>query len=178
MLFVDLSIGLIILFIVVGVITAIEHIRFVTPYVPTPVAIGRTMVDLADLRGTETVYDLGAGDGTLLRLAKKSSPAIRAEGFEIALAVWLWGKLKIALSGLPIKLFWKNGLRENLADADVIFLYLGPDMMKKCESKFDAELRPGTKVISHAFSFPGKKPVREVIIPWGRRQKKVLLYVW
>jgi hypothetical protein len=50
--------------------------------------------------------------------------------------------------------------------------------MKKLEKKCDRELTPGTKVVSHCFTFPNKEPKSIKIIPVGRRTKKLLVYEW
>ncbi|MFA6523656.1 MAG: hypothetical protein WCS85_04795 [Candidatus Peribacteraceae bacterium] len=164
--------------IVVYVITAVAHIVTQVPYVGTPRKIVDSMVRLAGFRGDETVVDIGAGDGRVLVAAKKHFPGIRAIGYENALGIWLYGKLKIFLSGAKVHFRFRNALKDDLSVADVIFLYLGPDMMRKLEPIFDRVLRPGTRVVSHAFTFPTKQPVREEKIPWGRRTKRVLLYEW
>lgn len=174
----DIVIGLILVLILILVFTIIAHIWVATPFVPTPNKIVESMITLADMRGDEKVYDLGAGDGKILIAAKRRFLGIRAEGFEIALGVWLLGKIRIALSRQHVTLRMRNSLHQNLRDADVIFLYLLSGMMEHLESKFDSELRPGTKVVSHAFQFPGRKPVKELRVPWGRKEKKLFLYIW
>lgn len=164
--------------VVLIVITALAHLFMATPYGPTPLPVAREMIRLAELKGDETVYDIGAGDGRLLIEAKRQAPGIHAKGFEIALGIWLVGKLRIWYSRQYICLRLQNALKVHLADADVIFLYLFPGLLRRLESKFDAELRPGTKVISHVFRFPGRKPLREVRVPWKRGEKTVLVYEW
>ncbi len=164
--------------VVVFLITMIGHLRFGTPFVPTRRSVARAMITLAHLKGNETVFDVGAGDGRLLIEAKRMFPGIRAVGSEVALGVWLYGRLKILLSGLRVELRLRNAFKDDLRAVDVIFLYLGPGMMQKCESKFDAELKPGTRVVSHVFTFPGRKPVAEVFAKQGRKKKRLLLYVW
>jgi precorrin-6B methylase 2 len=152
--------------------------RVDTPYVPTRTKICEMLVKSAALKPQETVYDIGAGDGRILIAAKRAQPGIRAVGFEIALAVWLLGKLRILLSGQNVELRLADAMREDLSDADVIFLYLGPEMMWRLQEKFDRELRPGTRVLSHFFKFPGKEPVREDHIKVGRRDRTLLTYQW
>lgn len=162
----------------VFLITIVGHLRFGTPFVPTRRSVAREMITLAHIKANETVFDIGAGDGGLLIEAKRMHPGIRAVGSEVALGVWLYGRLKIFLSGQNVELRLRNAFKDDLRAADVIFLYLGPGMMQKCESKFDAELKPGTRVVSHVFTFPGRKPVAEVFAKQGRKKKRLLLYVW
>lgn len=117
------------------------------------------MLDLAALKGTETVYDLGAGDARFLIAAKKRHPSIQAKGCEVVFTVWLFGRIRVLWSGMPIHLRWGNALTEDFSDADCIFLYLTPYLLTPLTRRFDMLLRPGTIVLSHAFALPGRQPV-------------------
>lgn len=72
----------------------------------------------------------------------------------------------------------RNILSVNVSDADCIFLYLIPHMMKKLEEKFEKELKPGTKIVSYAFSLPHKTPVKEMSVPWLTGERKLRMYEW
>lgn len=148
------------------------------PYVPTPTSVAKKMVTFADLKGNEVVYDLGAGDARLLIEAKRAHGDISAKGFELCPPVYLLGKIRIWWSRLPITLLMKNLFSQNVSDADCVFLYLMPGAMKRLEKKFAAELKPGTKIISHAFQFPGRTPIKTMPVPWLQGQKELLLYEW
>ena len=50
--------------------------------------------------------------------------------------------------------------------------------MKKLHAKFDRELRPGTRVVSYVFKFPGKEPEQEVKVPWMGGERYVRVYRW
>lgn len=178
MILADLVIGLIVAFMAIFTLTVITHLRTGTPYGGTPAAVSAEMIRLARIHGTEKIVDIGAGDGRLLIAAKKTYPGIRAIGFENALGVWMAGKLRILFSGQSIRFLCRDALKANFHDADVIFLYLMPDMMAKLQPKFDAELRPGTRVISHAFQFHAKVPTAESRAPGWMREKKIYLYQW
>lgn len=136
------------------------------------------MVREAHLQGNETVYDLGAGDARLLITAKRHHPGITAKGYEMIPTVWLFGLLRIWLSRKKVALHWKDALKADVSDADCIFLYLIPSLMGKLKIKFDKELRPGTKVLSYAFYFSGKDPVRTVPVPWLTGERKLWVYEW
>ncbi len=179
MILAGLLLGLVIALVVMVLLTAAYHVWRRVPYVPTPMVAVRAMVELAALTGGERVYDLGAGDCRLLIEAKRACPGIRAVGYEGAPLIWLLGKLRILLSGVGVELSARNFLVQDLSDAAVIFLYVTPGVMRTLSDKFTRELVPGTRVISHVFTFSGRTPhvVREVDVPlWGR--KKVYLYRW
>ncbi len=144
------------------------------PFVPTSRKTARAMVDLAKLRGTERVYDLGAGDGAVLIEAKRRHPGITAIGIERVITVRCLGKLRIRLSRVQVDLRQGDIFRTSVRDADAIFLYVVPHLMERLEKKFDAELKPGTVVVSHAFRFPHHR----LDEAWGVGEGEVYRYVW
>ena len=160
--------------------TVLFHAWWRVPYVPTPMSIVRVMVQVANLKPGDTVMDLGAGDGRLLRTAKKAEPGITAIGYEGAFFVWWWGKLKNVLSGrTDIRWYRKNFLVEDLSEADVIFTYLTMDTMKKLLGKFRRELRPGTRIVTHAFRLPDIEPTeKQQVKGIVGGKSNVYLYVW
>lgn len=175
---VDVLIALVMILILVIVVMAVSAIFLRTPYVPTPLLVAKKMVKMAHLEGDETIYDLGAGDGRLLIEALRLHPKVTAYGSELSPIVCFWGKLKILLSGTNAHLCMKNLFAEDLRDADCIFLYLMPGIMEKLLKKFEAELRPGTKIVSYAFTLRGKEPVQTEVVPWIQGQKKIYFYEW
>lgn len=148
------------------------------PSLPTSPAIVAAMIELADLQGNETVVDLGAGDGRLLIAAKKKHSSIHAAGTEIVPTVWLIGKLKILFSGHKIAFHLGDSLKQDVRNADVVFLYLFPEVMQKLSEKLDRELKPGTRVISHTFRFPGKTPILEQKVKGYLGETMVYVYQW
>ena len=155
-------------------VTIILHILLPVPYVPTPHTIVERMVDLAQLKGSEVIHDLGAGDARLLIAAKRRYPGLTARGCEIVPTIWFLGKLRSWWSRVPVDLRCGSIERADVRDADVIFLYLISSLMKKLEDKFDRELKPGTRVISSAFRFPTKREVYSEMV----LGKRVFVYEW
>jgi hypothetical protein len=156
-----------VIFLALALSSALFHLRNAVPFVPTPRRITDAMIDLAQLKYGETVYDLGAGDGRVLERAMERVPGIRAVGYEGAYGVWLFSKVRHFFVQRKPTMLCKNFLQENLSDADVVFTYLGVEMMRTLQVKFEAELKPGTRVVSHAFSIHGWEPTetRTVMMP-------------
>ncbi|MDD5751251.1 MAG: hypothetical protein PHS73_01900 [Candidatus Peribacteraceae bacterium] len=148
------------------------------PFLPTPKRVVREMIRLAGLTGNETVMDLGAGDARVLLAAKKQYPSIRAIGCEKLPFIWALGKCNVLLSRKAVEFRLGDALAQDVGDADCIFLYLFPEIMRTLEGKFDRELKPGTRVVSFVFTFPGRKPVQEVPLPWLGGTGTVRLYEW
>ena len=159
-------------------LSMLAHIWIQVPFVPTHKNIAKKMVELADLKEGHVVYDLGAGDGRILVEAKRHCPGVIAIGYEFTPSVWLWGCLYVWCAGVDVSMRRGNAFAQDISDADVIFLYLFPEVIAKLETKFDAELQRGTRVISHAFKFPTKTPIGEEVVQVGRREKKVFVYEW
>lgn len=152
---------------------------WMVPFIPTPKAIIDGMIEFAELRPGERVYDLGAGDGRVLLAAEKREPTIRATGYEGAFGVWLFALIRLHLRRSKATMKCQDFMKVNLSDADVIFTYLSIESMKKLKPKFDAELKDGARVITHAFRVPDMAPDKErmVSMPMGRGSR-IYRYVW
>lgn len=159
-------------------VTGIGNFLVRVPFVPTSRRVAEEMVRFADLTGTETIYDLGAGDGRILIAAKRLHPGLRAIGWEFVPTVWLLGKLRIWWSGQEVAFKLGNALKHSVADAGCLFLYLFPAAMAELERKFDRELKPGTKVVSYVFRFPHREPVSQKQVPWLGETRMLWLYQW
>jgi|APSaa5957512622_1039677.scaffolds.fasta_scaffold06083_3 type I restriction-modification system DNA methylase subunit len=160
------------------VVTFLSHIFIPVPFIPTPKKVIKQILKFSDIKESETIYDLGAGDGRMLIAAKKLYPTINAIGVEFMSTVWLLGRIRIWFSKENINWVLGNALKKDVSDADCIFVYLLPDLMAKLETKFDAELKSGTRVVSYAFIFPNKEPVKEEDIAWLSGNRKLRMYVW
>lgn len=177
--FFSLTLGCILVMLAVVGATFVSNVRTSVPFVPTPGRIVQRMVLAAKLREGDRVYDLGAGDARLLVAAKRACKGIRAVGYELALGAWLLGRCRLWFTSSNILLKREDFFLHSLKNADVIFLYLTPAIMNALVKKFDAELRPGTRVISHCFQFSDRKPMRTLFVHiplWGIQ--KIHLYEW
>lgn len=176
MIFPDIILACLVVFVALFCLTILMNVWLNIPSVPSPHAVVKMMIALAALKGTETVYDLGAGDGRLLIEAKRQFPSIRAIGCEFIPTIWALGKIRILLSHQDVTLRLKDALKEDVSDADVVLLYLFPALMDRLSERFATQLRPGTRVISHTFRFHEKTPIAEHEVQgyWG----KTMIYVY
>lgn len=171
---IDLALVLLCVAVAVLAVTFLQHVFLTVPYIPTPKHVVDAMLDAADLKGTETIYDLGAGDARILIEAKRKFSGVTAKGCELIWVVWLLGKLRIWRSGLPVHLTRESVYAIDVSDADVIFLYLFPSMMTALAKRFSGMVKPGTLIVSHAFRFGGREPIKTIIAAG----KKVHVYRW
>ncbi len=123
------------------------------PFVPTPMARVKKMVELAKIKPGQRVYDLGCGDGRFVYIAANEYGA-KATGIELSPIVYLLAVVR--------KFFWKSRAQilfsdfktRDISDADIIFCYLLPESLKKIQPSINRQIKPGTKIFSYAFEIP------------------------
>lgn len=132
--------------------------QFGAPWAPTSGDIVRKMLVLADVGPDDLLYDLGSGDGRIIVRARMEFKA-HSVGIEINPLWVFWTRLKIFLFGLSdrTKVVWGNLFTTDLSNADVVSLYLHQGTNDKLKAKLEHELKPGARVVSHVFTFPGWK---------------------
>lgn len=152
--------GVVILGMTVGV-----QLAWRLPFVPTPMPIVQTMVDLAQLRPGERVVDLGAGDGRLLFVAEKAAQGVQATGYELAYGVWLLARLRVWWEGSHARVLRCDLFAADLRDVDVVFLYVLPHILERLAPRLAEMLPPHARVVSHAFALPGFQVLRSIDVP-------------
>lgn len=129
--------------------------------VPTPHEVVAVMLELAELKEGETLYDLGSGDGRILIAAARDYGA-KAVGIEIDKTLIRITREAIQKHGLEDQVevnqgsFWEYDLN----DADVVTMYLRQDTNDRLSRKLDAQLHKGARVVSYTFAMTGWDPVR------------------
>lgn len=143
-------------------------------FIPTPSIRTKTFLDALPMNSKELFLDLGCGDGRVLREARRRY-GVRAMGFEVNLLAYLAAKVgNFRLKGVQIR--WKNFWEVDLSRADVVFCYLFPDVMERLAKKLEAELRPGSKVVSSNFPLPRWRPFQVVHPQSGRHRDPIYIY--
>jgi SAM-dependent methyltransferase len=127
---------------------------FGAPWVPTPKKTVRRMLEMAEVRRGEILYDLGSGDGRIVKEAARGFGA-SATGVEISPLWVLWGRL--ATLGRA-RIVWANLFSVDLTEADVVTLYLWQGTNDRLKAKLEKELKTGSRIVSHAFTFDGWTP--------------------
>ena len=143
--------------------------RGFAPFISTsPKVIGK-IIENMDFSGQGKVYELGCGKAGFLRAMELEYPSVELIGVEYSFWPWLIAKIQISLNKSKIKIKRKNLLKVNLADADLIYCYLSPRLMKDLKKKFGQECKKGTKIISHAFTLPDSEPDKIVELEHGEK---------
>jgi predicted RNA methylase len=134
---------------------------FIAPFVPSPLPVIQHMLQLAELKPGEVLFDLGAGDGRTVIMAARTFNA-RAVGVELREDLAKKALSTIHDNGLADRVTIVNGdmFNVNLTSADVVFLYLTTSANEKIRPKLETELKKGVRVVSHDYEIVGWKPVK------------------
>ena len=128
-------------------------------FVPTPQEVVDAMLKLAKVTKNDVVYDLGSGDGRIPITAARTYGA-RGVGIDIdpQRIKEATENLKAAGVGDRVRFLNQDLFTTNISEATVVTLYLLPSLNLKVLPKLNAELKPGTRVVSHAFDMGDIKP--------------------
>ena len=142
-------------------------------YVPTPPAVVEAMLDMVELRDGDVLYDLGSGDGRIPIAAAKRKQ-VRAVGIDIDPQRIKEANANAKAAGVTGEVSFKQAdlFASDFSDASVVTLYLLDTLNEKLRPKLLAELKPGTRIVSHAFRMGDWEPEKEAEID-GRT-----IYYW
>lgn len=143
------------------------------PFVPTDNKVVQAMLDLAEVKRSDYLYDLGCGDGRIVVTAAMERGArgigIDMDPMRIAEAMELAGNSMVE----HMTDFFEADLMEvDFSDATVITLYLLDMVNLELRPRLLEELKPGTRIVSHAFDMADWKPDQHV------RLGSVNLFKW
>ena len=142
-------------------------------FVPTPQEVVDKMLELAKVGKGDVLYDLGSGDGRIPVTAALRY-GIRATGIDIdpqRIAEANDNAKKNGVSHL-VRFRQEDLFKAKFSEATVVTLYLLPDLNVKLRPRLLAELKPGTRIVSHQFDMGTWKPDRKVELN-GRT-----IYLW
>ncbi|MFN7920951.1 MAG: class I SAM-dependent methyltransferase [Bryobacteraceae bacterium] len=144
------------------------------PYVPSPDAVIDAMLKLAKVTGSDTVYDLGCGDGRIVITAAKRYGA-RGVGIDIDPQRIKEANDNARRAGVAdrVKFLEQDLFQADFSQATVVTLYLLTTVNARLKPKLLKELRPGTRIVSHQFAMGDWKPVRKT----KRDNRPVYLWV-
>jgi ribosomal protein L11 methylase PrmA len=123
------------------------------PYVPTPQDVAERMLELAGVTKNDVVYDLGCGDGRLVITAAKKYGA-RGVGVDIDPERIAESNANAKAAGVDhlVQFQLKDAMAVDVSPATVVTLYLLSSSNLKLRPTLTRQLRPGARIVSHAFS--------------------------
>ena len=133
-------------------------------YVPTPQPVVEAMLELAAVKSTDTVYDLGSGDGRIVITAAKKYGA-RGVGIEVDPALVKKARENAAAAGVAnrVRFVTQDLFTTDLRPASVVTLYLLQSINERLRPKLVRELKPGTRVVSHVFNMGPEWPPEKTV---------------
>ena len=127
-------------------------------WVPTNDELVKMMLDIAKVKPTDVVYDLGAGDGKIAISAARDNGA-RVVGIEYNRDMAALAQRNADRSGVAAKVKIINGdiFVEDFSEATVVTLYLLPNLNLKLRPTL-LDMKPGTRVVSNSFNMGDWEP--------------------
>jgi protein-L-isoaspartate O-methyltransferase len=129
------------------------------PFITTPPEVVARMLALARTGPQDFVIDLGAGDGRIVIHAARAHGA-RGLGVELDAELVALARAKAREAGVDTLTAFEAGdaLRTDLRHASVVTIYLLPALLDQLRPRLLAQLRPGSRVVTHAFGMTGWTP--------------------
>jgi len=129
------------------------------PFVPTDDAVIKAMLDLAEVGPNDLLYDLGAGDGRIVVAAALERDTrcigVEIDPLRIADAMEYAGDTGVEYL---VDFIEEDIFTVDFSEATVVTLYLLESVNLQLRPRLLNELRPGTRIVSHAFSMGDWKP--------------------
>jgi len=131
------------------------------PYVSSPARVVDRMLEMANVKPGETLYDLGCGDGRIL-IAAVQKYKVKAVGVEISPKLAAKATTAIERAGLQTRARVIPGdlLNVDFTGADVVAIYLSTELNAELRPRLERYLKPGARVVSHDYAIPGWKPAK------------------
>jgi ubiquinone/menaquinone biosynthesis C-methylase UbiE len=144
------------------------------PFVPTPQEVVNKMLEMAAVSADDVVYDLGSGDGRIVITAVKDFNARKGVGVDLDPARVAESKENAREAGVEDKVTFVEGnvFDFDFSEATVLTMYLLPRVNLDLRPRILAELKPGTRVVSHAFHMGDWEPTETATVD-GR-----MVYKW
>ncbi|PSB53521.1 SAM-dependent methyltransferase [Chamaesiphon polymorphus] len=146
-------------------------------YVPTPQEVVDRMLSMAKVNRNDVLYDLGSGDGRIpITAAQKFG--IRAVGIDINPERIKEANANAKKAGVSDRVRFLNQdlFQSKFGDATVVTLYLLPALNVKLRPQLLSQLKPGTRIVSHAFDMGEWKPEQTAQVRVNGQTHNV--YMW
>ena len=151
----------------------------IAPYATTPEDVVDRMLALAKVTAADVVYDLGSGDGRIPIAAARKYGA-RAVGIEIDAKLVEEARANARASGVEhlVEFRLADALTADISKATVVTLYVLASGNARLRPVLTRQLKPGTRIVSHAFSMGPAWPADTVDHFTSARGDEVTLYLW
>ena len=130
------------------------------PSVGSPEHAVDKMLEVANLKPGEVLYDLGCGDGRIL-IAAAARYKAKGVGIEISTRLARTAAEQVKKAGLQnqVKIIHGDFMKTDLSPANVVTLYLATEANDTLRPNLERFLKPNTRVVSYDYPIPGWKPI-------------------
>jgi SAM-dependent methyltransferase len=149
------------------------------PYVPSPPEVVAQMLALANPTRTDVLYDLGSGDGRIVIEAARRF-GTRGVGVDLNPVRVEEATANARRRGVQDRVrFHRQDLFEtDLRSASIVTLYLFQHLNVQLRPKLFEQLRPGTRVVSHAYHMGDWEPDTVVQVRVNQGTGRAMVYAW
>jgi SAM-dependent methyltransferase len=164
-----------ILLITLGLLAPVQDLA---PYVPTPEDVVERMLTLAEVKAGDVVYDLGCGDGRIPIAAARRGA--RGVGIDIDPKRIAESRANAKAAGVTDRVEFRlqDAMTVDVSPATVVTLYLLSSSNARLRPILTRQLKPGARIVSHAFSMGSTWPADKVDTFTSARGDQVTLYLW
>ena len=152
------------------------------PFIPISKSVIKEVEKVIGINYNSVVYDLGCGDGRVLFYLSKLHPKAKFIGIERSTFPLILSKIGLLFNKKKgenkIEILNQDFFNTDLSNATHIFAYLKPKEMDDLLTKFDKELKNGTKLVSVYFQFTLKRPIAEVSLSKNPNDVNRKLYIY
>jgi protein-L-isoaspartate O-methyltransferase len=147
-------------------------------FVPTPQNVVDKMLELAQLKKGDVLYDLGCGDGRIVVTAAKKY-GVKAVGFDVDPQRIKEARANVASSGVEnlVTIRQADIFETDLREANVVTLYLLPELNVRLMPQL-RQLNEGSRIVSHDFDMRGAKPKQVVTVRTDDEEEEHTIYLW
>jgi hypothetical protein len=153
--------------------SATAQVRLDVPYVPTPQEVVNRMLDLGKVRAGEYHMDLGSGDGRIA-VTSASKHGARSFGVDLNPVRIQEARENAKKAGVSDRATFeqKNLFETDISKADIVTMYLLPQVNLDLRPRVLDDMWPGTRIVSHAFDMGDWEPDQKDSVT-GRQ-----IYLW
>ena len=156
-----------------------ENRNRLAPFVTAPQRAVDKILEMANLKPTDTLYDLGCGDGRIVTTAAQKY-GVKAVGIEISERLAKTAEDNVKSRGLEdrVKIIHGDFMQTDLSDADVVTLYLMTTANENLRPNLEKYLKKDSRVLSYDYPIPGWKPVEEAETDPSRYGNRHTIYLY
>jgi cyclopropane fatty-acyl-phospholipid synthase-like methyltransferase len=153
------------------------------PFVPSPMLVVERMLQLAEVRKDDILYDLGSGDGRIVIEAAKKF-GVKGVGVDLNPTLVEQARRRAAEEGVShlVEFRAADGLTVDISQATVVTLYMFKWFNNEMRPKLQ-RLKPGSRVVAHDFDIDEWKPTKIEYVnpaddPSAELNEPRTLYLW